>query len=223
MGATNIKFRKYRLAERLDLERLKKIMEIVSKYPQDVRILDIGCCEGNFSRMIAEKYRVVASDVRSYSEWSTTPPNLEFIQADIFTKPFESQSFDVVVCASMLEHIKDIDGAVTILHDMLKPNGALIAGYPIEGKLFKFIWKHVSPEDYEKIRRAGHEENQKAFIYKGQIMDYWTHPATHKHTWQTIRKALQKQGFSTMKKCKLPGNFLPDILSYYECAELKRT
>ncbi len=55
-----------------------------------------------------------------------------FRTADIVDgEALEENSFDAVVCISVLEHIREIDAAARTLARALRPGGTLVAGYPM--------------------------------------------------------------------------------------------
>jgi len=183
----------------------------------DVRVLDIGCGDGAFSRVLSQICQTVGVDVqKAYLKWHAANSNLDFLAADINMLPFNESSFNLIVCTSVLEHMAYLDCVLLKLREMLKTNGVLVATYPVETRLFKFVWRLASPSEFKFI-----DQSQTVFVnpYNGKVEDYSKHPATHKQTYLEIRKALRKH-FKLIRKTKLPFNFVPDLLSYYECAEL---
>ena len=60
-------------------------------------------------------------------------PDLDFYQADLTNESSWSEhknKFDTVLCSEVIEHIQDDSLALTILHSLLKPNGALVVTVP---------------------------------------------------------------------------------------------
>jgi SAM-dependent methyltransferase len=70
-------------------------------------------------------------------------------QADIQALPYADDSFDVVICLHVLEHIPDDALAMRELHRVLKPGGVLYIAVPnfgsIEAKLKRARWDLVHP------------------------------------------------------------------------------
>ena len=60
----------------------------------------------------------------------------EFVQADLLRDgDLPAGAFDAVVCFSVLEHIRDADGAARGLARALAPGGTLVTGYPMVSRL----------------------------------------------------------------------------------------
>ena len=55
------------------------------------------------------------------------------INGDLCCPPFKQESFDIILCNHVLEHIPDDFLALTNLWDILNRNGMLILGVPNEG------------------------------------------------------------------------------------------
>jgi len=137
-----VKFHKNPLVDLLYKERLRRILDLMGFGTQKKSILvDIGCGKGYFTRVLSSLSMAIGIDIRkgaiTAAKESSRKPH--FIIADICFLPFRKHSIDAVVCASVLEHIKDLDSAAKQMKDVLKKHGLLLAGYPIETKLFKII------------------------------------------------------------------------------------
>ena len=99
--------------------------------------LDVGCGSGHNLNMAKEEFncKVVGIDpapgkhgvgrnkIQDFSKLKVIKGNCEDL-------PFESNSFDVVFCSHVLEHVKDEHQSLIELRRVLKPNGTLIIGMP---------------------------------------------------------------------------------------------
>jgi len=109
------------------------------------KILDIGCGSG---RHIGEasRYRkvtVIGADM-NFNDLIEARNRLNFIEncgehgggqrglsvADITSLPFETESFDHVICSEVMEHIPDESKAARELVRVLKPGGNLVVSVP---------------------------------------------------------------------------------------------
>lgn len=99
-------------------------------------VLDLGCGEG-YGSFILSKYaqRVVgvdsADEAIEHAGRTYARSNLEFARASILSVPIEEeQSFDVVVCFEVLEHVTEHEDLLTEIKRLLKPDGLLIMSTP---------------------------------------------------------------------------------------------
>lgn len=207
-----------RFADYLDQMRLKRIlhMTILRLDKEAARALDVGCGNGALSQVLSQACQTVGVDVEKARLSKNRNENLDFLIGNIIDLPFNKGSFDLIVCASVLEHMLDLDLALTQLKRIMKTGGILIAGYPVETHFFKMLWRFASPREFKAI-----DQTQTFFVdpVTMKVEDYWKHPATHKQTYLTVREALNRH-FRLIQRVKLPFRFLPDFAAYYECSEL---
>lgn len=135
------------------LEKTRLILEALDEH-KGKRILDLGCGEGVFVRRLRE----LGHDVRGL--------DLHY-QSDVVERgsmldaPFSDESFDIVLCLDVLEHLQyaEQDVAIREIQRMLKPGGLLIATLPnlahfasrvsflLLGKLLRTAEIHRHPGD----------------------------------------------------------------------------
>lgn len=201
--------------------RLRKILQMTIPHLKcgTSKILDIGCGDGSLSRILAKYSQTIAVDVKKRfvkQHENDSNKKADFVLADVNALPFKSAAFDLVVCASMLEHMLDLDDCLSKLKDMLRKNGILIAAYPVETRLFKLVWRFISPREFKFI-----DQTQTFFVnpYTKNTENYWKHYSTHKQNYISIRQALSRH-FKLITRVKLPFVFFPDLATYYECSEM---
>lgn len=135
-------FRKWMRAQLGDLAR-------------DAPILEVGCGDGSFTRNLAEhSSRVTAVDISAsqIERNARARPEIKFLQHDVAqTFPFENETFDVIWCSEVLEHLFDPGFALREMQRVLAPGGRLLVTVPYHGLLKDvlialFNWDaHFSP------------------------------------------------------------------------------
>jgi ubiquinone/menaquinone biosynthesis C-methylase UbiE len=72
-------------------------------------VLEVGCGEGRLAQHLVthapRPVRFVATDVETSAVDRTLDPRIEVREASVYELPFESGSFDLVVCCEVLEHL----------------------------------------------------------------------------------------------------------------------
>ena len=106
------------------------------------RVLDAGCGSGRHLRALAKLpgLKMVGidrnpSDVEEAVKALKNMPdalsrNFDVQCGDITSLPFESESFDCVICSEVLEHIPEHEAALKELIRVLKPQGNLVVSVP---------------------------------------------------------------------------------------------
>ena len=83
--------------------------------------------------------QVFYNEFKSFIHWSYTTTDLNSpladIKADVCDLPFEENSYDLIFCNHVLEHIPNDKKAMQELFRVLKTGGTLIAQVPIEENL----------------------------------------------------------------------------------------
>jgi len=100
------------------------------------RILDVGCGGGYFAKELSQ----AVGDTGLMTALDPSPTqldaakktcaglkNVEFIQGDATSMPFDDESFHSVTTIQTLEYIKDVDAAIQEIRRVLKPGGRLAA------------------------------------------------------------------------------------------------
>jgi len=97
------------------------------------KILDAGCGEGFFLSLIdsQEKFGVELSEKR-VSKALAQFPDLKIKIADVTNLPFDDNTFDVIVCSEVLEHVSEYKKAIMEFKRCVKPKGHLVLSFPNE-------------------------------------------------------------------------------------------
>ena len=100
------------------------------------RVLELGCSSGYLSKYLTEELacHVVGVDLNSEALQQAAPFCQQTIVADLdndaWLKEIEGQKFDVVLCADVLEHLKNPAAMLTSLKPFLHQESILLASVP---------------------------------------------------------------------------------------------
>lgn len=109
-------------------------------------ILDAGCGRGFYLFLLScldFPERIVGIDlspehVQTARALLAGRPRVEVEEANITALPYESGSFDFIICSEVLEHLPDPSAAVSELFRLLRPGGYLAVSVPHRN--FSFLW-----------------------------------------------------------------------------------
>lgn len=128
----------------------KRRFEEVGKLIEPVKgeVLDLGCADGMFSKVILDKSKaksLTGIDVLETSvdwankHWKETR-KMKFVVGDAHNLKFESQSFDAVFSMEMLEHVVSPEKVLNEVKRVLKKGGYAIFLVPTDSLLFRTVW-----------------------------------------------------------------------------------
>ena len=106
-------------------------------------MLDVGCGEGRHIFGVMQDYPMMkcigldmddeslekAEEGYEYFE-SISKAGAEFLKGSAYSLPFPNDTFDLVVCSEVLEHLHEYDDAVKEIYRVLKPRGKFYASVP---------------------------------------------------------------------------------------------
>lgn len=99
------------------------------------RVLDAGCGIGYGSNMLAGSGAAevagvdIAEPIIEVARQSAAP-GVTFSTGDVAALPFGSDSFDLVVCFEVIEHVEDTDAVLDELARVLAPGGVIVLSSP---------------------------------------------------------------------------------------------
>ena len=128
-------------------------------------MLDLGCGEGRHIFGLMEKFpdlKCIGLDphIESLEKAfeglkfleSISNSKTNFLSGSAYSLPFSDDSFDLVVCSEVLEHLHDYKDAIKEINRVLKPGGQFLASVPAEFPE-KICW--LLSEAYQK-QPGGH-------------------------------------------------------------------
>lgn len=104
---------------------------------QGRRVLDIGCAGGYLAAILADRGYQVTGLERPGGAGPAFPRNVRLIEADLeLGLPRFEESFHFVICADILEHLRDPAKLLREAWVVLEPDGRLVASLPNSGHLY---------------------------------------------------------------------------------------
>ena len=110
---------------------------------EDGLMLDVGCGEGRHIFGVMQSYPNMkcigidphkeslqkAEEGYEYFE-SISNAGAEFMEASAYSLPFDDNTFDLVVCSEVLEHLHQYNDAIKEVHRVLKKGGKFYTSVP---------------------------------------------------------------------------------------------
>jgi len=161
--------------------RIKAVIAYAGK-----RVLDVGCADGSYVRFLRRRgYDAYGVDLLFDDAWRGEDEAL-FKTGDICRLPYKDNAFDTVIAFEVLEHIKDVDKALSELYRVTKKT--VIISVP-------------------------NCEDPQIFRLSGFTFHHWA-DRTHAHyfTAASLRALIEKAGFSVVKETDINPAF-PGVLS----------
>jgi ubiquinone/menaquinone biosynthesis C-methylase UbiE len=108
---------------------LGRLTAYLNVLPRPIRLLDLGCGNGWFSRHLSSLRDVTVWGMdRNMVELTQAArlfsrPNLLLLNADIFQSPFPDEAFDIILLASVVQYFPDLGALIGKLRRLLRPRG----------------------------------------------------------------------------------------------------
>lgn len=151
------------------------------------RVLDIGTGTGRFIRAIESKMRVgidiSITMLMTAKERAKSGSAIHFVRADAEHLPFKGESFSLILCLDVLEHLPDPRACVKDVHRVMAAKGYLLVTTP----------NNPAGLHWRMAYRLGKVEGSKVQYHrKGGIIDE-----------ALLTRLVEKEHFEIMSVCKI--------------------
>ena len=127
-------------------KRWTRQLEVISKYKSGGDILDIGCSSGGFLACLKDgpwKLYGVEADLPT-AERARSLTGADVFAGDVLEANFQPNSFDVITCSDVLEHLYEPRAIFRRVYNWLKPGGIFYVFVPNimswEARVFGSYW-----------------------------------------------------------------------------------
>ena len=181
-----------RLLDAHDEVYLRHYVELVMRYaPPRAKILDLGCGNGISARLLNQAdFNVVGTDIsplflEEAREWENS--RLQYRICDVIELPFESGSFDVICSNELIEHLPDVETALTEMIRVVRMGGRIVLSGPnlcsplipvldwinlMSGKSGRPVWGETKRQALQQFTRNCRLYVQKRFFTKSPQFIY---------------------------------------------------
>ena len=124
----------YKILHKINPFRLEFILNNFDKSIRKKDVLDIGCCGGLISELLAKKNANVTGideniynikQAREHVKMSSIKIDYKNQSLDTFYKK-NKKKYDLILCLEVLEHVNDVKKTLDKISELMKPGGTLI-------------------------------------------------------------------------------------------------
>ncbi|QSR88431.1 class I SAM-dependent methyltransferase [Methylacidiphilum caldifontis] len=139
------------------IEKIKKKEPLTAQ----TRLLDIGSGKGELIRQVREKWNLLTFAC-DYTDklMEISDQKVEVVDLNTGSLPYADNSFDIVTCTEVIEHLENYRGLFREIYRVLKPQGLVILSTPnllnIKSRLrfFSFgFWNLFGPLPFDRVQR----------------------------------------------------------------------
>jgi len=132
-----------RIFQQTDLENRRVIFSLL-EHNRDAKLLDLGCGDGSFTLMVAERIGtkdIYGIDTVRENVTKAKEKGIVAYPGDLNEKlPFEDESFDVIHANQIIEHLSNTDLFIRELHRVCRKRGYCIVSTPNLASLHNILY-----------------------------------------------------------------------------------
>ena len=136
-------YERWKRSRELALERGKFVVSLIEREIKckELTILDMGSGQGGTANILSEKNNVFSLDIdlERLNSQKDIDHELFRINGNALQVPLKNNSFDLIILQDVIEHLPDPEKIISVLHGLLKTNGALYLSTPNKHSIFNFL------------------------------------------------------------------------------------
>ena len=120
----------------------RSLISKFKKYSKKINdnVLDVGAGKGFYKRYIRENVKYTGLEVEETSKYFRNE-NKDLVFYDGKKFPFDSSSFENIICFEVLEHTFDYEELLKEMNRVLKAEGVLYLSVPFAAKFHQIPWE----------------------------------------------------------------------------------
>lgn len=140
-------------------DELRQLMAVYTKCKPSPKVLDVGCGKGELLRSL-QSYAIELHGCDWLPDLSDSKEVITFRQTDLNRNGlagYDDQSFDVVLCSDVIEHMESPAMLLREISRVLRPDGIAIVSFPNSWNLLerlRFLFK-ASFRRFRSERKSG--------------------------------------------------------------------
>lgn len=133
----------YRMSAKADTRTFSEILALIERHVAPGRLLDVGCNIGTFLELGQRHgWRVAGADInRQAAAYCWQRGFEDVVPGSLSEDSFQSESFDAVNLADVIEHLPDPLGLLRLVHRYTSPGGVIVISTPdissLTGRVFQ--------------------------------------------------------------------------------------
>jgi 2-polyprenyl-3-methyl-5-hydroxy-6-metoxy-1,4-benzoquinol methylase len=139
-----------------DVARFEEVAALLAEAVPNrlARIVDIGCAGGEMLAALAGRGYVHLTGIDpapACVERTASLPGVRANRGSLSNLPAPEQPWDLVILSHVLEHVRDLKGALTLLRPFVAPAGVLYVEVPDASRYVDFAWSPFQDFNSEHI------------------------------------------------------------------------
>jgi ubiquinone/menaquinone biosynthesis C-methylase UbiE len=144
---------------------IKKYLRLIGNLPgKKVRVLDLGCGCGAFTRRFKEKYNAAAAfygfdiSLKSVKAAAELSAGIYYCAADIEKCCFKDETFDILLYSGVLHHFRDYETCLREGYRLLKAGGLMLSYDQNIKNPFMWLYRHPASPFFSKKGKTDNEQ-----------------------------------------------------------------
>jgi len=185
------------------------LSQIVSLIPPGIRALDVGTGSGALGRYLSAQQCRIDGITYSTEEAELARAAYERLEiADLETTLpsalFANTQYDYIICADILEHLRNAPTVLADLKTLLAPQGRLIVSFP--NPTYIGVILSLLSGDFPRAREGLLDETHVLFLDRAGLEALIAQAGFRVLSRHDVRRGLEESEFSTLNLTTLPSN-----------------